>query len=91
MQIFPIDAAALAVALPVPAHAGANTVEAFLHHDIWLMNSLRCLRTQCRASWASGLGAIQSRLELRSNRLPMAYATVVCMMSHQACHDAWKV
>ena len=41
MQISPIDAAALAVALPVPAHAGADTVEAFLHHDIWSMHSLR--------------------------------------------------
>ena len=41
MQTFPIDAAALAVALPVPAHAGADTVQAFLHHVIRSMHSLR--------------------------------------------------
>ena len=45
MQTFPIDAAALAVALPVPAHAGADTVQAFPRHDIRWMNSLQCLRT----------------------------------------------
>jgi len=45
MQIFPIDAAALAVALPVPAHAAADTLQAFLHHAILSMNSLRSLRT----------------------------------------------